>query len=179
MEIPNPFLSFRLDTLQVYLLPEYLQFALRFEKRLMVLHHWQHFIRIDIFSDETCFSKIVLIYIQSITFLTFLHMVYQSNSSSVLHIFSFFFIRLFHLSKSSLFNFNFVNISQLHHYLSTWFPFFWALNLLTAAILFPSFYLFLVVNWVLYILVTVYNAKLIPWKTLVMFMAWDTETKRP
>ena len=69
MEIPNPFLSFRLDTLQVYLL---IEFALRFEKRLMVLHHWQHFIRMDIFSDETCFSKTVLIHIQSITLLTFL-----------------------------------------------------------------------------------------------------------
>ena len=72
MAIPNPFLSFRLDTLQVYLL---LEFALRFEKRLMVLHHWHYFIRMDIFSDETCFSKTVLIYIQSITLLTFLDVV--------------------------------------------------------------------------------------------------------
>ena len=72
MAIPNPFLSFRLDTLQVYLL---LEFALRFEKRLMVLHHWHYFIRMDIFSDETCFSKTALIYIQSITLLTFLDVV--------------------------------------------------------------------------------------------------------
>ena len=167
MAIPNPFLSFRLDTLQVYLL---LEFALRFEKRLMVLHHWHYFIRMDIFSDETCFSKTVLIYIQSITLLTFLDVVPIKFLFCSAYLF-FFFIRLFHLSNSSLFNFNFVNISQLHHYLSTWFSFFWALNLLTALILFPSFCLFLVVNWVLRILVIVYNAKLIPWKTLVMFMA--------
>ena len=91
----------------------------------MVLHHSQHYIRMYIFSDETCFSKSVLIYIQNITFYTFFHMVYQSNPSSVVNTFSFLFYKAFLLIKLIVVQLqviNFVNICQLHHYSSTWFP---------------------------------------------------------
>ena len=69
---------------------------------------------------------------------------------------------------------------QLHHYSSTStlpiildFLLFWALNLLTASLLLPGFWVFLVFLWVLWVLVTTYKPKLTLWKTL-MFIAWDT-----
>ena len=75
----------------------------------MILHHWQHSIRMYIFSEVTCFSKTVLIY------LNYFHMVYQSTSSSEY---------LFFLFCQAFLLFNFIIIThQLLNYFSTWFPF--------------------------------------------------------
>ena len=50
-------LSYSAQVFLVKLLPEYLQFFQQFEKRLMVLDHWQHNTRMYIFSDETYFAN--------------------------------------------------------------------------------------------------------------------------
>ena len=102
---------FSLDTLHVHLLLE--------------VDGTSSLTRKYMFSDVRCFSVTLLIYIQIITFFTFLHIEYQSNSCSVLNSFSFVFHKAFLLIKLiavQLQVINFVNICQLHHYSSTWFP---------------------------------------------------------
>ena len=58
---------------------------------------------------------------------------------------------------------------QLHHYLSTRFPLFRDLNLLTAFIFFLCLWLIAVVFWMLWMLITVYKVKFTLWETLTMF----------
>ena len=102
----------------------------------MILHHWQRNIRMNTFSDETCFSKTVLIYLYSF------QMVHQSTFSSEY----LFFVRLFHLSTSPLFNFNlWTSSSLLINLIMTYqldFPFFWALNLVIELESYNNFHLF-------------------------------------
>ena len=78
----------------------------------------------------------------------------------LLNFFSFLFPQGFLLFSSSLFKFSLSTSSFLHiSFMITYqldFPFFRVLNLVTASILFPSFYLFLVVFWMPWILVTMY-----------------------
>ena len=77
----------------------------------MILHHWQHNIRMYMFSDENFFSKIVL------TYLYYFHMMYQSTSSSEYH-FLFHFPQAFLLIDFIIVQLRFINFI-IHHYSST------------------------------------------------------------
>lgn len=139
--------SFSSDILQAHLFLEYPQVVLRLEKKLMMLHHWQHYIRILILSDML-FKNSVNIYSEYY----FLDMVYQSNYYSVLDTFLFFSLKLFQLSDSTLFSFKLstspllINLIITHNFDFLLFRFF---NLLTALIFFLSFQSFLVIIWIL------------------------------
>ena len=80
----------QLKILLVKLFLEQLQFVRRFtEKRLMLLHHWQQYQNVSIFSEETCSTAILLLTI---------HMAYQSEFFTYQLDFSFFWaLYLYHL----------------------------------------------------------------------------------
>ena len=129
--------SFSSDILQAHLFLEYSQVLLRLEKKLMMLHHWKHYIRILILSDML-FKNSINIYSEYY----FLDMVYQSNYYSVLDTFLFFSLKLFHLSDSSFFSLKLstspllINLIITHNFD---FLLFRSFNLLTALIFFLSF----------------------------------------
>ena len=118
----------------------------------MIFCHWQHDIRWYIFSNDTCFSKTVLVYLH------YFHMMYQSTSSSEYFFFSFF---------SGFFTY------QLHNYLTSTYQLHrhysslssLSINLISLSFepwifwQLPSCFHFFIVFWMLWILVTVYMIK--------------------
>ena len=81
----------------------------------MVVHHWQHNIRMNIFSDETSFSKTVLIDIllsDDVSINFFFSVPFLSYTLGV------FTYQIHHYSTST---YQLYQCSSTYHYLSTWF----------------------------------------------------------
>ena len=117
----------------------------------MVLCRWQHDIRMSILWDMF-FKNNINIYI---TFIWCINQLSPLNTSSFLFPQMFFSFIIIQLQLT-----NFIITYQLG------FALFQALNLLKDSIFCPSFYLFPVIFWMLWMLVVKYKAKFTLWKTL-------------